>query len=473
MATTNFDTLALPGDGTEAATKAIRSYLKDTIQVPAKVALGKLVVRTDIQSLVVNQGTEPFIRSFQTRPEYQTRYPDVVKAALGNLYREYNSAFTPLVEGTDTAEGNREWDTDYMYCLMPDATVNNRWVQIDMVGLPDTFLQKADELGEETVRAALRPQIFEIENSLAHYQLLERLFTNNGEGSRFNQFFRQSLDELRAQHGKPIALLAVTEQKYQAMRHEEFGRTPDQPLTDDEVRELTGFDKFFGEDEFRQYLDANSDNCEYLIYARTSDPVSKLKKPDLQIEIPLLQDDRYRRIIKAHSITMNIDNPNVPGFAGKINDTKGYLPAMGMAFPVSGMDELHTGEFAAYLVAQGVDPATIRSGEAVLRAKPTHASYGGYGHHHSNIGNKKFRDDLKLGLKKRGPHVVQPELQMPVIVDAATGQAYAYIDRNFFSFTNGHPVFMGGFRSLMPMDSTEVGRGRIHGNGDTNWAEVY
>src|SRR3989344_7950638 len=106
-----------------------------------ELPLGKVEVRTDIQSS---------IGPFNYFPKYLTQYPQVVTSALADLYAEYNNAFDPLVGK------NREWVTDYQHAIGPDGIPNNCLVQIDMVGLPDSYLKTASHLKEAQVREDLR-----------------------------------------------------------------------------------------------------------------------------------------------------------------------------------------------------------------------------------------------------------------------------------------------------------------------------
>ncbi len=440
--------------------------------------LGPLVERSDIKSSMGR---------FLVLPGYRVTYPASVVSALARLYTEYNQAFCPLVQA------NREWDTDYQYCTTPNGVPVNGWVQIDMVGLPQGFLDIADSRPKEEVQAVLRNSIFEIENSLAMYQLLQEIFSTAENHSMFKQRFRASLDHIRAKHGRPIALLAVTDQKYLAMKETEFGAAPDEPLSDADVMRLSGFDRFFGPEEFRTYLESTGGECEYLLYVRSSDPVPKLKHPGVAVEHPLLGDPMMRKVIKAHALTFNVDAPDMP-YDARINDTKEYMFAMGMAFPVEDQHDIITAEFAAhlatgktyreydgvrvtsqfteYLQQQGIQHFTTITGELVLRAKPLKGTYGCYGHLSGEMRDKKFRSELRGQLKSRGKYVLQHEMEVPTISDESSGRRYLYIDRLFFSTDGDQVAFMGGFRSLMPEDSTEAQGRRIHGNEETTWAEI-
>ncbi len=424
-----------------------------------------------------------------TLPDYQVVYPQAVVQALCELYTEYNLAFRKLVEA------NREWSDDYHHLMYgPDCTPVNFAVQIDMLGLPEWFLQEATTMPVNLLRELLRGTVFEIENSLAMYQLLERTCANGDGPSYFQPRFRQALDELRRRHGKPIALLAVTQQKYQAMRESEFGKQDGDALSNQEVRDLSGFDYFFGPDEFRHHVQEKG-GCEFMLYVRSSDPVAKLKKPKLSVDHPLLGDAQMRRVIKANAITFNVDAPEMQ-YPQRINDTKEYMGPLGMGYEISRVEDLMSGEvcehlatshsfeeyhgqrlsdgFAQYLARRGMPMQAIESGSVHLRAKPAKGTYGCYGHVRGPLSSgAKFRKDLAYELRQRGgTYVVQPEMTTPQIVNTKDGVTYTYIDRNFLAFTNGHPVFLGGFRSMLPVDTNEAHKGRVHGNRDTVWAEI-
>lgn len=414
-----------------------------------------------------------------------TQYPKIVIRALTELYTEYNEMFTPL------AEKNAEWKTDYQHCFL-DGTSVNFGVQIDMVGLPQDFLDACDSMSYEEVRETLRTKIFEIENSLAMYHLLQDLFSRSGEASYFKFHFRNFLDDLRVRFGKKVALLAVTEQKYTAMKESEFGKAPDEPLSDEEVYKLSGFDTFLGPKTFREHVKKNN-GCQYSLYVRSSHPITKLKKPETEVHNPLLNDPVMRRLIKANCLTFNIDPVEHP-FERRINDTKEYMSPMGMAFEISKLEDMFSQElnefmkskknygdfkgrrlsakFAEFLTHFDVDPAMVASGEVHLRAKPLKEAYGCYGHLVGPLTKGRFRSDLRENLTQRGKYVIQPEMIIPKIHNISDGITYAYIDRNFFTMTNGTPVFIGGFRAFMPVESQEGKKQRIHGNGATVWGEV-
>ena len=203
-----------------------------------------------------------------------------------------------------------------------------------------------------------------------------------------------------------------------------------------------------------------------------------------------------RQVIKAHSLTFNVDVPGEVDATKRINDTKAYMPPMGMAYVIDHESDLFsddgyqqmqngtpldqvTGQklsdgFAGYLHSCGIDPEHVARGEVRVRCKPMQGTYGCYGHHALSLNVKsKKRQGLRADIRNRGTYLVQPELVTPCLVDPHSGESYGYIDRNFATIgLDGTPVFMGGFRSLLPMVSQEAQKGRFHGNEETVWAPI-
>ena len=436
------------------------------MQSPMVAQLGLIVKRKDIRSSA---------GPFQVLPEYRTSYPETVTRALGELYQECNHAFEALVRV------NREWDSDYQCCVGASQEVVNHSVQIDMVGLPGDFLRVAAKLPVPVVREILRGRIFEIENSLAMYSLLEGAFATDQDSS-FKVRFREHLNDLRTRFDRPIALLAVTDEKHRAMCQTEFGLPEGQIPSDAEVKKLSGFDCLLGPQELRQHVEASGGACRYLLYARTSDPVVKLRNPKAVVDHPLLGDAKMRRIIKANTLTINIDASDAER-SHRINDTKSYMPTLGMGFPIDSLDELFsrrndgtlqlTPRFGRFLTSLGVAIMDVESGASHLRGKPIQGAYGCYGHVRGATTNRDFRSELSRNLRQRGRYIIQPEMTLPTVTNSADGQNYYMIDRNFFAMTASHPRFLGGFRSLMPVSSEEARRGRNHGNQANVLGEIF
>lgn len=418
--------------------------------------LGKIAARHDIPS---SEG--PFLYT----KEYGVEYSFAIKKGLSDIVADYNHSFIPLVNS------NRESETDYQFATSHTGHPINFFVQIDMVGLPEDFLLSSAAMNQDSIQRRLRSNIFEIENSVAMYGMLQQIFSGETGQSGFKERYTTALKRIRQIHGREIALLAVTEEKYRSLRETEFGKTGDEPLTNTQVKDVSGFDRLFGPEEFFQYLQENDGQCEYLLYARTSDPISKLRKPNMQIDAPLLEDEETRRIIKANSITLNIDNP-YSTTSEKINDTKAYLPLLGMGYEVGDSADLDSEGAHEYLLGQQADQFAKQT-DTIVRAKPLKGFYGCYGHLRGDITSTEFRSELRRGIRQRGKYVIQPEMPASKLIDSQDGKEYVYIDRNFlFSDGVSAPMFLGGFRLMLPADSTEAQNGRIHGNRESVLAEI-
>ena len=437
---------------------------------------GAIVERTDIRSSLA---------PFWVAPEYKVSYSDGLLRALTRLYLEYNEAFSSLVAT------NREWESDYRHIADANNRVLNFAVQIDMAAADAEFLRAADIMPEHELLPELRKRIFEIDNSLALYQLLEGLFPAGGQ-SNSRRGWRAALDSLRKQLGRPIAVLAVTEQKYHDILASEFGKKAGEALSDDEVLRLSGFNALWGPQQFLDHLARHRGECTYLLYVRSSDPIQKLRRPEECIEHPLLGDDDLRRIIKANSVTLNIDNPEwAVSDPRRINDTKCYLPAIGTAFRIQSpvftpRFEQHlrakrpyvdysgarlSSEFIQGIISLGLDPAAVELGRQMLRYKPARGCYGCYGHIRGVLTDHGIRRELRRELLRRGAYVAQPERD-PLLVADRSDRRFVGVDKVFLAYLDSQPAFIGGFRTLLPADSVDDRKGRNHGAGPTIWAEI-
>lgn len=421
--------------------------------------------------------------AFLTLPHYNVIYTTPLINALSQICLDYNKAFDILTHK------NKEHESDYQYCVGPAGHVSPI-VRIDMAGLDKEFLKASLELSEDDLISKLRGKIFEFENSFGAYQIIQNV---GGEESFLKSRFRAVLSAVRAKFGKPIALLAVTEEKFYSMRECEFGKENGESLSNEEILEISGFDAFMGPEDFRKHLKENSNNCEYLLFVRSSNPVHKLKNPAVEISHPLLQDGKIRKIIKANTLTINIDPPT-GNFDVMINDTKEYLPIMKSAFSVYSEADIfseemlnHVGKgkpylefigeslhekFITFLNASEIDVESIRNGNLQLRAKPMKGVYGCYGHIRGSLSDGRFRKSLRAGIRQRGGYVLQPEIPVPTIHNSDTDTEYSFIDRNFFAFSGETVAFLGGIRNLLPTTSIEAREGRIHGNAEAVCAEI-
>jgi hypothetical protein len=402
--------------------------------------------------------------------------PDAMTTALTNLYQEFQDTFR-------LPEGHRENETDYRYCI--DNGSPMMAVQIDMAGLTEEELESVGAMPIKEAEEFLRRKIFEIEGSIAGYGILGGMFRDRNGESEWGNNFRQLLDNTREFHQKPIVLLAPTHDKYAGMLGFEFGYTDEEistgcKPTDEEVKRITGFDSFMGPDEYLNLLRnlaVGEDNLPAdhpLLYVRASDPVAKLSDPRLIVDHPLLGDADIRRVIRAFTLTPNVDNPESP-LSQHVNDTKSYMADMGLAVNVVSSDDLTAEETREFLIGRGIDT----EGEFAVRVKPMNDAYGGYGHlkvrYEKGQPIKKHRNKLTREIDRRGAYVAQPEINTLEVIESTTGA----LSKGIFRIWLGagpdgsiHPI--GGVVNMIPATSQEVeGRiERIHGNSAATYAKI-
>lgn len=417
-------------------------------------------------STVLDVETRSSLSPTKSFPGIRVKYPMVLENALKTLFDEYNQVFSSLVGA------NIEWEKDYQYCFVNSMPVNYI-AQIDMCGISNYELSLINDFDLDTAVSFLRNRIFEIENSWALYQILGSVCSTAERTSFYRVQTRRMLDEIRARFKRPIALLALTQEKYESVKACEFGRGQGEVLTSKEVFELSGFDNLFGPNDFLDHLKGSSYSCEYLLFVRASDPIEKLRKPETVVAQPLLSVPKIRKIIKENSITLNIDNPDWGRFdSRRLNDTKRYLSDMQMGFSVFSYEDIQADSFDAYLRRQGSSIAQAMSTGTKIRAKPLQGTFGCYGHIRGFLSDKDFRHDLKKNIRKRGPYVLQVEQTPPIVVNLFNNVEYAFIDRVFVGKIGDKTEWFGGHREFLPCSSHEVKSGRLHGNAQAVTAEI-
>lgn len=468
---------------TDKNIKEITEFLNKSIENYKNIDLGKV----DIKNIETILSDGKYERYF----EYKIKYPSIIVKSLVDLYQEYNNAFKVLIEK------NREWETDYQYCLDENNSPINYGIQIDMIALPEEFINYCQDKNppKNVIKEVLRHKIFELENSLAMYDLSQSIFEDSEKKSNIRTGFREMLDAIRKKTGKKIILLAVTEGKFYGMLSTEFGKTEKGILKEEEVQKRTGFDNFWGPDDFLQHLRENKGNCNVLLYVRSSDSIEKLKKPDLKIPNPLLEDEGIRKQIKANTITLNIDNPTDNNYSHKINDTKEYMLYMDMCFLCNSKEDiLHekylqylqlsksknqyqgpyfNDKFVQYLLKNNISLEQIQKGNVILRAKPEKGTYGCYGHARGKVTDAdKFRKPFFDGLKKRGNYVIQVEMPVLKIKNNQTDETFISMDRNFLTTGKNGEIHFCGLRFLEDESSPEAKKGNIHGSKYMRVAEI-
>lgn len=419
-----------------------------------------------LNSIVLDVETRSSLSPTKSFPRIRVNYPSVLKNALEILFDEYNEVFSDLVHS------NIEWEKDYQYCFINGAPVNYI-AQIDMCGISNYELSLVNDFDIDTAVSFLRNRIFEIENSWALYQILGSVCSTAERTSFYGKQTRRMLDEIRARFKRPIALLALTQEKHESVKACEFGKGPNEMLTQKEVFELSGFDNLFGPNDFLDYLNGSSYSCEYLLFVRASDPIEKLRKPETIVAQPLTSISKIRKIIKENSITLNVDNPDWGQFdSRRLNDTKRYLSDMQMGFSVFSYEDIQADSFDAYLNRKGSSVEQVMSTSTKIRAKPLQGTFGCYGHIRGFLSDKDFRHNLKRNIRKRGPYVLQLEQTPPVVTNTFNDVEYAFIDRVFVGKIRGRTEWFGGHREFLPCSSNEVKSGRLHGNAQAVTAEI-
>jgi len=410
-------------------------------------------------------------------------YPGNVKLALADIYSDYVKEYQRLVE--------LSWNT-YPMSLNKEGIFYIPFIQIDMVYLPENFLQAAKNSTPQALKAVLKPFIFEIESSIAYYELLSSIGSNNtSERNWFANWLQKQLDQVRQDTGKKVSLLVTSQSKYQSVKELEFGVAALAPLVDQRVREKSWFDSLIWPDEFIDYFRMKLSDT--LFYVRASSDANELKSPNNEATKNILEDEEYRNFIRQNSITTNIDNPNTPF---PINDTKKYMKNMGLWFFFNSVDsiiseealdyiqrwkdfskftgKLYTQELEQYLLAIWVDVDTIKKGELTFRCKPVEWSYGAYGHVRLRIQDAKSRKKLREAMLSRWQYILQVEHQAPLILNTSNRKLYKWIDRIFMSMDREWNIkFMQWFINIIPADNDEAKKNNIHWSRLTEYWIIY
>lgn len=325
---------------------------------------------------------------------------------------------------------------------------------------------------------------------------------------------------MRLRTGKKVAVLAGTEQKLDEMLKSELATDRNNPLSEEAIQSITGFDRFMGPDDLiAHYRKYNGEDSEYVFYGRTSRPKSWLRNPAYDVDEEFMGQPEILKFVRAHAITHNFDDAKLPfGHPAIIMDTKEALVMTGSAYLVTQPSDIYSPEFQEYLAdnaidmseisagsltqrkknklgglflnfpptnllseslithleSRGLDPTLIASGEKKVRAKPLKQHYGIYGHEVGSINRAKFISLLMEQIRLRGDYIIQPEFANLQIIDSTNPQdSYVAIDRVFFvRGADGelHPV--ESCRSLMPAQSQEGKKNNVHEGSHTRCARI-
>lgn len=435
---------------------------------------------------------------FYRFPNY-VEYPPEMIEAVNLVLHKYNREFQRVLQ-------LRQPDSYPMAYI--NGEFKNLLVQVDLRGFPLEFLEEASNIPPKKLAVIILKQMFEAENSLAMYNMMRGLFASNAE-DRFSPHesflgvnFDSALEMYRRYYNKPhIILSAVTREKEEAMLRSEFGianLNAYKELDHAHVRSLSGFDNFVGPENLQRILKSPS-SSDIILYMRTSYPTSWLRNPaeNTPFNIPILENDDLRQKIRKIAVTPNVDDPKIVNwfirslYSGEsvmvrdrdyrfalvsvtsdgedkiyipiVNDTKEYL--LGMRTPL-----VVNAEEAESFVRESSIPA---------RFKPLFLHYGGYGHIRKPAGElprkkrRRIMQDLKNNLRKRGPYIVQPEIEPYTFTDQS-GNEWQAIHRLFLAYDpfEGRYKFVGGFFNALPVISHEARQGRIHGNRNAVWGQI-
>ena len=425
--------------------------LNSSVSRGERVDLGPVVQRHDIKSS---------LSPFNTFGVHQEIPQNLIKAYI-DLLREHNDVMQEAINRS-TENG-----TDYQYINF-DNRIINPFAQIDTRGLPQAFLDSINNVSPQVLVEMLRlGAVFEVEVSIAMSRVLGEI------NPQFKKGFNATLDFFRERFDKKIAILGVEEDKYIGICKSEYGakNPPDNGIfeTGDD-----GFDAVVGPKGLQELIRKYGDNLPFLFYVRPSLSSETLRKKGKRPH-GILNDPDMRRIIRAHAITPNVDNPD-SDWSMRLNDSKAPQGPMGLALVVTqeniGPRSRFEAQLREFLLHRGFSEEDINAEEIVLRVKPGIDSYGGYGQSERK-NHKKLYDVIVTTLKKNNPLVLQPDMPTPQLRNLYD-EEYKYIHRIFVSDPAIGSLFLGGMQNFIPTSSLEIdGRlERIHGNASAVWRPV-
>ena len=398
----------------------ISRRLNEVVQSPIEMDFGETKQIIDIPS-----NLSPFL----TKPNYIVEVPANVTQALLEITSEYNTIFSNLVKQ------NLETEKAYQYAYNQETgEYINYGFQIDMRAIPQEFFPILADNDIETIKEVLKRCVFEWEDSFAMLNLLRLQFEENGE-STFSSNFDQIFDSIRDIHGKPIALLPSTPEKYQSILESELGVQHRSDISDDEIKRLLGYDTIICPTEYASMYERNlADN--YLLYVRSSIPTANLRNPNLERPKTILDDINLRKAILENAITLNI---------GVLNDTKRGMLGMGLGVHVD-FDSFSDGDKVTSLMRELCESYGFETDNLRGRFKPLDEAFGCYGHETTKIPcTGKSKQKMRKHLKEMGSYIIQPE--MPTTQFTLDGVIYNANHRNFVGY-NLHT------QSYEPIDGT-------------------
>ena len=427
--------------------KQLLKQLNNSVANPIEMDLGPTHTNHEIPSK---------LGPFMARHKHCVEMPVNVTNALLEITSEYNCAFSKIVEQ------NLEIPEAYQYALdKVTGEYINLVFQIDMRALPQEFLISLNNYDVPVIKEVLKRSVFEFEDSLAMLNLLRMQFETNGV-SQFRDGLDRTFDSLRKTYCKGIALLATTQEKLDSILSCELGVDHLSDVNDETVKQLLGYDKLIGPDEYLSML-ANNSAEDYLLYVRSSSPVANLRDPRLEVPFTILDDQAIRHEILRNCITLNL---------GALNDTKVAMLNMGIGVEISSenlAEVLHDQKINQLCSEFGLNSENPR-----LRLKPRDGVFGCYGHHTMNLSDLesgKRKKKLVKDLKQRGEYIVQPEL--PSTQFSSDGETLNAIHRNFvgYNMQNHQYEAIEGVLAMMPVNPNARIL-TVHGSSSSSYSPV-
>lgn len=420
------------------------NQLNTLVKKPIKKDLGQTDTRYDIPST---------LGPFNVKKQHRVEMPVNVTQALLEITHEYNTAFSRVVNQ------NLEIPDAYQYAFDQETSEYiNLVFQIDMRALPHDFLITLDTYEIPVIKEVLKRSVFEFEDSLAMLNLLRMQFETNGV-SHFRDGLDRTFDSLRSTHSKGIALLATTQEKLDSILACELGVDHLSDVDDQTVRQVLGYDKLIGPEEYLRMLETNSAS-DYLLYVRSSSPVANLRDPRIEVPPTILDDKSIRHEILRNCVTLNL---------GALNDTKIAMVNMGLGVEISSENlaqVLENREIHQLCAEYGLNLE-----DPELRFKPIRGVFGCYGQHtmnYSDLTGGKRRRKLNKDLEKRGEYIVQPELPSTQINGVLNA-----IHRIFVGYNMQNHQYEGieGVLAMMPVNP-KARITTVHGSSSSSYSPV-
>ena len=278
--------------------------------------------------------------------DYVVSYPRSLISAYKIACERYDQQFQGHVKRHKIS------DSDYQYAPHTLA------FQVDGPAYPDTFLNNVEFADPAVLADFIVVRAFEFESNIAAYGLNGRLWPDGTTNSTWHA----TLDTVRQNSGKKVAVLTGTEQKLDETLMYEMGATRDQMPSAEQIRDMTGFDAFLGPADAHKLYAADSQNCPFVFFGRTSRPKSWLKDPKGNPDNWVWDEPGFLKFVRAHAITHNFDKPYLHATDPSVMlDSKVALVDLGGAYLIKKPSDIYSPEFMCLLKTNGITEDKIIS----------------------------------------------------------------------------------------------------------------